>query len=442
MPWRRPPWPAPLERLLAAAARPGAAPGPARCCSWGVAAAAALAGWLAGPACSTAACAWGFAWFNRGFRASIAMYLRCSPPAVALSGAGPGRLRRCSGVTWWGFRQMPMGFIPSQDMGYLLVNVQLPDSASLERTTRRHRPRGEDHPARPHNGVKHTVGVVGHVVPAERPRLEPRLDVRDPRRLRRPPRSRAVQRADRRRAAEAACRGGPRGHGHGLPRRRRCGAWAAPADSRSWSRTAATCWAPPSSRRPATDWCWQATARGPRRGKLPLLVGLFNTFRANIPSYFFDLNRSQCKAMQRARGRRQQRPAGLPRLAVRQRFQPLRADLAGRSCRPRAASATRSTRSAQMKVRNVQGGMVPLGAVAHMQADQQPADPHPLQHLPGGRHQRQRRSADQLRRRHQAHGATGRPGTAPLDGLRMDGDGVPGVAWRATRPCTSSASPS
>ena len=28
----------------------------------------------------------------------------------------------------------PRGFIPSQDMGYLLVNVQLPDSASLERT--------------------------------------------------------------------------------------------------------------------------------------------------------------------------------------------------------------------------------------------------------------------------------------------------------------------
>jgi multidrug efflux pump len=32
------------------------------------------------------------------------------------------------------FRGLPKGFIPSQDMGYLLVNIQLPDSASTERT--------------------------------------------------------------------------------------------------------------------------------------------------------------------------------------------------------------------------------------------------------------------------------------------------------------------
>ncbi len=37
-------------------------------------------------------------------------------------------------LTYWGFKHTPTGFIPSQDMGYLLVNVQLPDSASLERT--------------------------------------------------------------------------------------------------------------------------------------------------------------------------------------------------------------------------------------------------------------------------------------------------------------------
>ena len=37
-------------------------------------------------------------------------------------------------LTAWGFANTPTGFIPSQDMGYLLVNVQLPDSASAERT--------------------------------------------------------------------------------------------------------------------------------------------------------------------------------------------------------------------------------------------------------------------------------------------------------------------
>ena len=38
------------------------------------------------------------------------------------------------GLTYSGFMNTPAGFIPSQDMGYLLVNVQLPDSASAERT--------------------------------------------------------------------------------------------------------------------------------------------------------------------------------------------------------------------------------------------------------------------------------------------------------------------
>ena len=38
------------------------------------------------------------------------------------------------GLTWWQFQRAPSGFIPQQDKGYLLLNVQLPDSASVERT--------------------------------------------------------------------------------------------------------------------------------------------------------------------------------------------------------------------------------------------------------------------------------------------------------------------
>src|SRR5262249_12732992 len=38
------------------------------------------------------------------------------------------------GLTWWGERQLPTGFIPNQDMGYLLASLQLPDSAANERT--------------------------------------------------------------------------------------------------------------------------------------------------------------------------------------------------------------------------------------------------------------------------------------------------------------------
>lgn len=38
------------------------------------------------------------------------------------------------GLTYLGFTSVPVGFIPAQDQGYLIVNVQLPDAASLERT--------------------------------------------------------------------------------------------------------------------------------------------------------------------------------------------------------------------------------------------------------------------------------------------------------------------
>ena len=37
-------------------------------------------------------------------------------------------------LTYWQFNRTPTGFIPQQDKGYLLLNVQLPDSASVERT--------------------------------------------------------------------------------------------------------------------------------------------------------------------------------------------------------------------------------------------------------------------------------------------------------------------
>ena len=39
-------------------------------------------------------------------------------------------------LTQWGFQSLPKGYVPSQDMGYLLMSVQLPDAASVERTKR------------------------------------------------------------------------------------------------------------------------------------------------------------------------------------------------------------------------------------------------------------------------------------------------------------------
>jgi multidrug efflux pump subunit AcrB len=62
-------------------------------------------------------------------------------------------------LTYWQFVHAPTGFIPQQDKGYLLLNVQLPDSAAVERTQRVMATIEEL--ARNTPGVKHTVGVSG-----------------------------------------------------------------------------------------------------------------------------------------------------------------------------------------------------------------------------------------------------------------------------------------
>jgi multidrug efflux pump len=63
------------------------------------------------------------------------------------------------GLTGFGFTRVPTGFVPIQDRGYLVVNIQLPDSASLERTvavTEAVEKIALDTP-----GVAHTVAVPG-----------------------------------------------------------------------------------------------------------------------------------------------------------------------------------------------------------------------------------------------------------------------------------------
>jgi multidrug efflux pump len=62
-------------------------------------------------------------------------------------------------LTYAEFKRTPRGFIPSQDMGYLLVNVQLPDSASAERTDQIMRQ--IEQIARDTPGIKHVTGIGG-----------------------------------------------------------------------------------------------------------------------------------------------------------------------------------------------------------------------------------------------------------------------------------------
>jgi hydrophobe/amphiphile efflux-1 (HAE1) family protein len=102
---------------------------------------------------------WFFRGFNRGFTASTNFYTRL---VGSLLRASVFALLAYGGLlvlTYWEFNRVPTGFIPDQDKGYLMLNVQLPDAASLDRTQRvmAHIERlAGDTP-----GVAHTVGISG-----------------------------------------------------------------------------------------------------------------------------------------------------------------------------------------------------------------------------------------------------------------------------------------
>jgi multidrug efflux pump len=66
------------------------------------------------------------------------------------------------GVTYFFFSRMPTGFIPQQDQGWLLVNVQLPDSSAVGRT--QDVMRKVDRLARATPGVHATVAVSGQSI--------------------------------------------------------------------------------------------------------------------------------------------------------------------------------------------------------------------------------------------------------------------------------------
>lgn len=66
------------------------------------------------------------------------------------------------GLTYAGFRAVPLGFIPEQDKGYLVLNAQLPDGASLQRTEAAMLK--IDEIVRKSPGIAHTIRVPGYSI--------------------------------------------------------------------------------------------------------------------------------------------------------------------------------------------------------------------------------------------------------------------------------------
>jgi HAE1 family hydrophobic/amphiphilic exporter-1 len=70
---------------------------------------------------------WGFDRFQKGYGFMVSAMVRRGFLVMILF-AG------LTGAAAWGFLQLPTGFVPSEDQGYAMVSVQLPDAASQKRT--------------------------------------------------------------------------------------------------------------------------------------------------------------------------------------------------------------------------------------------------------------------------------------------------------------------
>src|SRR5207302_5877685 len=123
--------------------------------------AGAAALWLAAPPLNRAL-AWFFAAFNRWFNRTTDLYTRSVAQLLRVGAVVLLVYGGLLALTWYGFTHTPTGFIPPQDKGYLLVNVQLPDAASVKRTqdvVERIEAIALDTP-----GIKHTVAISGQSI--------------------------------------------------------------------------------------------------------------------------------------------------------------------------------------------------------------------------------------------------------------------------------------
>jgi len=102
---------------------------------------------------------WFFKGFNKTFDWSTRVYGRLVRGCVRATALSLLVYFGLLALTYYGFMKVPTGFIPSQDKGYLVISLQLPDSASLERTqaVMAH----VDEITRKTPGVRHTVGIAG-----------------------------------------------------------------------------------------------------------------------------------------------------------------------------------------------------------------------------------------------------------------------------------------
>lgn len=102
---------------------------------------------------------WLFGLFNRTLDLGARAYLAVLRRVLRFSALALLVYAGLLGLTYLGFRAVPTGFIPAQDMGYLLVALQLPDAATIDRTEAVMKRLAAIANRTP--GVRHTFAVAG-----------------------------------------------------------------------------------------------------------------------------------------------------------------------------------------------------------------------------------------------------------------------------------------
>lgn len=256
------------------------------------------------------------------------------------------------GLTAVGLKRTPIGFIPSQDKGYLVVNVQLPDSASLDRTIEVLK--AVEVIAQETEGVAHTVGIAGQsvVLNAVSSNYASMFIVLDEFHHRNHPQlsAPAIMQHLRQRLfievleAQVAVFGAPPVDGLGS-----AGGFKVMVQDRGNVGLSAL-----------QEAAEQVAFTGNQQ---PGLIGMFNGLRSDTPQLFIDVDRTKCKSL------------GVPLGDV---FQTLQVCLGGAyvndfnlegrtwqvNVQADAPFRMKAEDIRQLKVRNYQGAMVPLGTLA------------------------------------------------------------------------------
>ncbi len=76
-----------------------------------------------------------FDWFNRMFAHATEAYVHTSGRLIRKAGLSFLFLLAIAAVAWFIARRLPTSFLPEEDQGYIFVALQLPNAASLQRTS-------------------------------------------------------------------------------------------------------------------------------------------------------------------------------------------------------------------------------------------------------------------------------------------------------------------